>query len=728
MKKLRLNLTVKLMLVASLLLAIPFVGYYYVDDMEELLRKGQEQNLMGNARGLATALHERPNLFNKHASFLDKLTTGKDFFPTEINTAIKLDGKRDDWQNFITSENSNHYDGQNQIKKFAQVEFELLNPDSVSLSYETHIGRYKEFVYAFFKVTDERVIFRASNALSVTDNDHLEVATINQDNQLVRYVFSNFKPGWNSAYLMPNSSNKLAFPKPENRFQGVMHLTPDGYNLELRIAKDLVGEKFSFHISDVDSSTKPIKAVNIGTSSSETIESLGTFTVPSKTIENIITASKRTHSTIRVMDQHNRVLFKKGTLENATGEWLNEDISKKELSRFEQIKNILLEPLYKLYLVKPAKQFTTEDFANRKQQDYINNALQGTPDSHWWRSKDNKAVILSAAHPIYLDNKVKGVVIVEETTHAVRSIRNKAIEGIVITSALIAFSVIFLFIYSLWTSLKIRRLRNQVEAAVDDKGEISANITPFKSNDEIGDVSRSMHKIIGELGQYNDYLKNMSSRLSHELKTPISVVRSSLEMMENDNLADATKPYMQRAKNGINRLNSMLMAMSEASHLEQALQTSLLEKFDLAALVEGCSLSYQQIYQPQLFSVNIATQPLYIKGSDEHIAQLFDKLIANAVEFSLDKDAIVICLHSNSKNNSATLSVTNKGALLPEGMENNIFDAMVSLRSEEQKQQPHLGIGLYICRLISEFHNGELEAKNLDDNSGVEFTLTLPMK
>ncbi|MDG2394252.1 MAG: hypothetical protein P8M49_12115, partial [Thalassotalea sp.] len=60
-------------------------------------------------------------------------------------------------------------------------------------------------------------------------------------------------------------------------------------------------------------------------------------------------------------------------------------------------------------------------------------------------------------------------------------------------------------------------------------------------------------------------------------------------------------------------------------------------------------------------------------------------------------------------------------------MENNIFDAMVSLRSDEQKQQPHLGIGLYICRLISQFHQGNLKAENLVDKTGVKFTLSLPL-
>ncbi len=730
MKKLRFNLTVKLMLVASTLFAIPFVGYYYIDGMEELLRKGQEQNLMGNARGLATALHERPNLFNKHANFKKTLETGKDFFPTKIHTAIALDGNNSDWQQYITAKNTNRYDAQNQIKKHDQQHFQLLAAEQVSVNYQTQIGRYKDHVYAFFTVVDDEMVFRRSKSLKVSENDHLELATINQDNELVRYIFSNYTAGWTTAYLMPNAINGLTFPEPENRIQGTIKLTAVGYNIELRIPNGLVGEKFGFHISDYDNKDNH-QVVNIGTTNTEFNSDLGTFTVPSKQIERIIEASKRTHSSIRVVDIHYRELLKKGDLENATGAWINGSLAIEQPTVFSKVKNWLLEPFYKLYLVKPAKRFVTEDFNERKHQPHISNALTGTPDSYWWKSKDNKAVILSAAHPIYLDGEIEGVVIVEETTHGIRSTRNKAIEGIIITSLLIAISVFSLFIYSLMTSIKIRKLRNQVESAVDEKGSITQAITPFTSNDEIGDVSRSMATIIGQLGQYNDYLQTMSSRLSHELKTPIAVVRSSLEMLENQELPNSSKRYMKRAKEGINRLNSMLLAMAEATHLEQALQTSELEKFDLAELIDGCSQSYQQVYKPQLFNIDIEHRPLIITGSDEHISQLFDKLISNAVEFSQAEQTINIGLKADYKSQQVILTVENIGPSLPSGMSKNIFDAMVSIRDEEQKNQPHLGIGLYICRLICQYHQGSINATNFTDNDkepkGVIFTVRLPL-
>ncbi|WP_371378039.1 proteobacterial dedicated sortase system histidine kinase [Thalassotalea aquiviva] len=725
MKAFRLSLTLKLMFVASFLFAIPFIGYFYIGAMEELLRKGQEQNLMGNARGLATALHERPNLFNKHASYKKKLETGKDFFPTQIDSAIALDGNSDDWQNHITAENTNRYNANNQVKKHDQVEFYLVPPERVSLSYTTHIGRYKDHVYAFFAVLDDSVVYRDKNKISVLKNDHLELATINKQNQLVRYIFTNFGPGWTTAYEMPSDDNGYIFPRPENRIQGMVVNKANGYNIELRIPNELVGEKFGFHITDVDDYGFAQPAINIGTTSTEKIEDLGTFTVPSKQIERIIEASKRTHSSIRVIDVHQRELLQKGSLVEATGAWINEDLTRNKPSFFNQLKDWILDPFYSLYLVKPAKNFISEDFNQRKNQKHILNALKGQPDSFWWKSKDNKAVILSAAHPIYLNNNVEGVVIVEETTHGIRNIRNKAIEGIIITSLLIALSVISLFIYSLWTSLRIRKLRDQVEHAVDEHGRIQHQIKAFQSSDEIGEVSRTFANMIHQLSQYNDYLENMSSRLSHELKTPISIVRSSLEMMEQKSGHIEQSPYMQRAKDGIERLNSMLLAMSEATHLEQALQTSDMSLFNLSELVKGCSLGYQQVYPDQAFNVEILDTDLMMMGSDEHIAQLFDKIISNAVEFSAHNAPINIRLKVDGGH--ATLVVSNFGSLLPAGMDHSIFDPMVSVRDNTARTTPHLGIGLYICRVIAQFHHGQIKASNMPNQNGVDITVTLPL-
>jgi two-component system sensor histidine kinase ChvG len=73
----------------------------------------------------------------------------------------------------------------------------------------------------------------------------------------------------------------------------------------------------------------------------------------------------------------------------------------------------------------------------------------------------------------------------------------------------------------------------------------------------------------------------------------------------------------------------------------------------------------------------------------------------------------------------ASIQVLNQGPTLPDKMKNNLFDSMVSMR-EKRGKQPHLGLGLYIVRLIVEYHQGTVKADNIKDDSGVVFTVTFP--
>jgi signal transduction histidine kinase len=89
----------------------------------------------------------------------------------------------------------------------------------------------------------------------------------------------------------------------------------------------------------------------------------------------------------------------------------------------------------------------------------------------------------------------------------------------------------------------------------------------------------------------------MAGRLAHELRTPVAVVRSSL-----DNLNDAAVPadarvYIDRARSGLARLNAILTRMTEATRLEEALHDAERERFDLALVVAGCVEGYRLAYR-----------------------------------------------------------------------------------------------------------------------------------
>ena len=72
------------------------------------------------------------------------------------------------------------------------------------------------------------------------------------------------------------------------------------------------------------------------------------------------------------------------------------------------------------------------------------------------------------------------------------------------------------------------------------------------------------------------------------------------------------------------------------------------------------------------------------------------------------------------------LSVENDGPLLPAKMEHQIFDSLVSYRETKEEGQIHFGLGLHIVKMIAQFHNAKVSAKNREDGSGVVFSLVLP--
>ena len=217
----------------------------------------------------------------------------------------------------------------------------------------------------------------------------------------------------------------------------------------------------------------------------------------------------------------------------------------------------------------------------------------------------------------------------------------------------------------------------------------------------------------------------MASRLAHELRTPVSIVRSSLDNIATDQLDDENAVYVKRAHDGLERLSLILNNMSEATRLEHSLDKDDIGSFDLTELVRGCIEGYSLAFPTARFDLSIEENTVPVTGIPDLIAQLFDKLISNAVEFSLPDAAIKVRL--TIEDEVAVLRVMNQGPGLPENMRENLFDSMVSVRKRYDGSSSHLGLGLYIAKVITEFHGGEIKLSNREDSHGVVATVRIPL-
>ncbi|NMH63697.1 proteobacterial dedicated sortase system histidine kinase [Shewanella salipaludis] len=717
MLNLPIGLRTKVVILSLFLLCLPWLGYQYVWEMEKYLRQGQERTLEGTTQALATALHERPKLFDNQASFLNRVEKSRDLYAYPLSGPIQLDGKLVDWQGY-----SHRFINYGQSHLIMQADEDA----PLNLSFTHMVGRYGGYLYGFFDVTDPNVVYRGRKALSVDHNDHLTLATLAPDGQFRRYIIATSRDGWISAFELPANPARSTPVSPEVRIQGQWRKTDKGYNIELRLPLEMVGSKLGFAISDVnDKRRRRVEAI-VGTSAIDRADNLGTVLVPSPEIENIIKGMGHNSSRIWVIDNHGRVLAKSGDIRANSSVWTRTLDEEEEEDLWSLFKRKILHPLYYRVLTAPPQDFV-DSLQDSTELDgsHIRKALIGKQGSTWRLTPDSKAVILAAASPIWIDDRVMGAVVAEETTHGIRSLRNRALEklfNVIIT--IMSMGTLALFFFASSISSRIRSLRDEAEGAIDSQGRIRSGIKASNNRDEIGDLSRSFSNIVSRLRQYNQYLENMSSRLSHELRTPVAVVRSSLEHLQLQQLDGDSQKYVDRAQEGVSRLGMILNNMSEATRLEESLSQAEMQAFPLSKVISGCMQGYQLTYPQQEFTTEIE-QELRMRGVPEYLAQLMDKLIANALEFSQPDSAIQVSLKSQGK--QACLMVSNSGPALPQNMAEQIFESMVSVRPHQQQAKPHLGLGLYIARLICVFHQGQILARNRADGSGVEIVIHLPL-
>ncbi|MEP6996096.1 MAG: ATP-binding protein [Betaproteobacteria bacterium] len=447
---------------------------------------------------------------------------------------------------------------------------------------------------------------------------------------------------------------------------------------------------------------------------------------PSAEIGQIIQGLSRTTARIWVIDRQLDVLARAGSLKRPP--LPDTDASDSAIPRaWRWIERETLHPLYTLILRQPTDDFVDELSAHvTMPAREVDGALSGILTTDRRLTGDGKAVVVSAAHPIWVGDQVRGAVIVEETTNAVLAERNRAFERLfnIVLAALLVGSVA-LTLYASRLTARIRRLRDEAESAIDMQGRIRGTVAPSAAGDEIGDLSRSFSSVVARLAQYASYQQNMASRLSHELRTPVAVVRSSLDNLRASTLPDDARVYIERAQQGLTRLTRILTRMTEATRLEESLGEAQRERFDLALVVAGCVDGYRAAYPGHVLELAQPGGPLPVDGAPELIAQLLDKLVANAVEFGTPGTPIVVALDRDQ--DSVSLRVENEGAPLPTGMHERLFDSMVSIRAEPKSDEPHLGLGLYIVRLIAEFHRGRVHAANRDRGTGVTVSMTLPL-
>ncbi|MEZ5498203.1 MAG: ATP-binding protein [Steroidobacteraceae bacterium] len=684
----------KLLLLPALTLVLPWAGCQYAREMETVLRESEQQSLRAIASSIASSLQGRDDLlYRGQPPRAEPDARDVDVLP--LNGPPYLDGLVDDW---VTD--ASHW------RRFR-------SPDGDELRFL--VGRHEQFLYVFATVADKTVV-QDRNAASALDagtlGDRLWIGFDDPAGRAEEYFVAGLVGAGHARHIEARDyGRKVAVD--ESRIDTVWRPTDEGYSVELRMPASMVGRYFGLLVDDREQ--RGAKAQSYGSLDAASLEAGGRLVMPAGELEGYLAQFREPGMRISFATPQGAVLAEpQATL-------VNTDYT---------LRRTLLARLYRRMLRANVERLPKARSSMRQLADEDSrSAAKGEAASALLRTGDRGGLVVAASAPVRDGNgrDVIGVLRVVQTADRWLILRDRALSRLLnLTLSATLLALLATLGFATWLGLRLTRLARATQNALDTRGNLDiAAIPDQQAGDELGGVARSFARLLRRQMGYTQYLRTLAGKLAHEIRTPLAIVRSSLDNLQSEAGKSEVAPYIERANQGIDRLGHIVSAMGAAGRLEDAIAQAEKQPLDLAQWVPGALAGYRLAFAQHRFGFtpDADDSPLAIMGSAELIGQMLDKLIENAVDFAPPGSEIAVGLTRDGDH--AVLSVANHGQPLPAGAENLLFESMWQSRPDSHGGQPHFGLGLYIVKQVAEFHGGSATASNRGDGRGVVFRIDL---
>ena len=697
------RLGTKLMLLGLALLVIPWFSYRQLVAMESLLIQGQSNTQLLTAEGISTLFNGRDQLFS------DLPISTEDYealyaYPVDANA--RLDGDVTDWGEGL-EDRLLQFGGDRQ-KRAKDGTFELV------------LGEKADQLWGFMRVTDDARLYRDAKTLRLDTGDHVRLSFIRTDGEDGRITLTLPDPGVLSAYEVDADWKRAVDGSPEGSVKGFSRETSTGYEIEFRLPLDTLGSLRYFAVMWVDVDDPVDREVVQITQTLPTAgkESFELVVFRSAELLDIIEGLGYAGARILVLDSQKRVRAETGSIQEIQTPEPPGEFGSALRQWFSTVRPYVHE-------LVTGDSWPTAVQNTNSIDEVIESSLSGEPN--WlMRSLGDEQEVIMAAHPIVSKDRILGSVIVEQNTAQILSFQRTALEQVILFSVLSLLAVfVALLAFAGRLAWRIRSLRREASAAIDQHGRLRTNrlTNEMTAGDEIGDLARSVSNMLSKLHQHNRFLENMPRTLRHEINNPLNTLSTSLQNLAEENPSIRSSKYLDSAKRGVMRIGAIVQNLADAANLEESLEAEDLEILDIQELLKSYVANCSITHATTEFVYRGERTPVFAEVADFRIEQLLDKIVDNAIDFHRVNSPIKVQLDKGR--DFLSITVANRGPLLPPGAETSLFDSMVSHRG--QHSQLHFGLGLYVVRLIAEYHGGSVQANNLADGSGVAFIVQLPL-
>jgi two-component system sensor histidine kinase ChvG len=359
-------------------------------------------------------------------------------------------------------------------------------------------------------------------------------------------------------------------------------------------------------------------------------------------------------------------------------------------------------------------------------------ALHGKEASAVRSDPARGGLLISVAVPVRRYRVVLGAVMLSTGSGEIQAeLRTVRLELLKLFAAALGVTVLLSFYLAGTIARPIRRL---AAAAARARGRrVRVEIPDFTGRgDEIGDLSGALREMTDALWQRMSAIESFAADVAHEIKNPLSSLRSAVETATRIEDPSKQRRLMAIILDDVQRLDRLITDISNASRLDAELSRIELEPVDIAAMLRALVDVHEAAGgegAPRLaLELPERGRALCVPGIETRLSQVFRNVIANAVSFSPPDGEIRLSARHDGR--AVLVTVEDQGPGIPEEKLTAIFDRFYTERPLGEKFGTHSGLGLSISKQIVDAHRGMIWAENRKDASGAvvgaRFSIRLP--
>lgn len=411
----------------------------------------------------------------------------------------------------------------------------------------------------------------------------------------------------------------------------------------------------------------------------------------------------------------------------------------------EPLQSINYKPTFKAQMLEHLHQildsFTQQieappeiDRPGMRANDYIEimSALEGSQSVQLRTRADGKLTI-NIAVPVQRFRRVLGAILLTAQTSDIdRIVRAEQMLIVKVFIGAFIFTILLSFFLGRTLVRPIRVLARAAERVRRGRGR-EERIPEFAERlDEIGDLSRSLSDMTRALYNQIDAVERFAADVAHEIKNPLSSMRSALETIQMTKRPEAKAKLFEILEEDVKRIDRLITDISDASRLDAELTRGKMDRFDLGVMINVLADAYRTTRFPDGVELDYDDKEagiFLVRGIEARLGQVWRNLLDNALSFSPKGGTVRVDLGMKEK--FVALSVEDEGPGVPDGANAKIFKRFYSERPDNEEFGNHSGLGLSICKQVIEAHGGRISVENRigDDNAvlGARFIVRLPL-